>query len=293
VPLQLLANGIVEGSAFALLALGFALIFGVSRIFHIAHGSVYAAAGYLLYAFVTVWRLNFFVALVLTVALASLLGILIELAIYRPLGRRGASHMLILVASIGTLLFVDNLIEMVFGGDNKSVHVGAGLQEGIALGPVAFTYLQLVGLGAALACLLGLNYLRVHTDAGKALRAVTIDPAMARIVGIDIGRVRVLAFGLGSALAAVSAVMGAVDVGLEPGRGLSGVLVAAIAVLVGGVDTFTGAALGGLLLGLAMNLGLWRIGAEWREALAFGVMLVFILARPTGLAGRRLERHEV
>jgi branched-chain amino acid transport system permease protein len=293
VVLQLLANGIVEGSAFALLALGFALIFGASRIFHIAHGSVYAAAGYLLYGFVTVWRLNFFVALVLTVALASLLGILIELWIYRPLGRRGASHMLILVASIGTLIFLDNLVEMIFGGDNKSVSVGAGLQEGIALGPIVFTYLQLIGLGAAAACLLSLNYLRLRTDAGKALRAVTINPAMARIVGIDIGRVRILAFGLGSALAAVSAVMGAVDVGLEPGRGLSVVLVAAIAVLVGGVDTFTGAALGGLILGLAMNLGLWRIGAEWREALAFGVMLVFILARPTGLTGRRLERHEV
>lgn len=292
-PLQLLANGIVEGGAFALLALGFALIFGASRIFHIAHGSVYAAAGYLLYGFVTVWRLNFFVALVLTVALASLLGILIELWIYRPLSRRGASHMLILMASIGTLIFLDNLVEMIFGGDNKSVSVGAGLQEGIALGPIVFTYLQLIGLGAAAACLLSLNYLRVSTDAGKALRAVTINPAMARIVGINIGRVRVLAFGLGSALAAVSAVMGAVDVGLEPGRGLSVVLVAAIAVLVGGVDTFTGAALGGLILGLAMNLGVWRIGAEWREALAFGVMVVFILARPTGLTGRRLERHEV
>lgn len=292
-PLQLLANGLVEGSAFALLALGFALIFGASRIFHVAHGSVYAVAGYLLYAFVSIWRLNFFLGLLLTLALASLLGMLIELLIYRPLGRRGASHMLVLMASIGTLIFLDNLVEMIFGGDNKAVSVGAGLQEGIALGPIVFTHLQLIGLGAAAGCLLLLNYLRARTSAGKALRAVTLDPGMARIVGIDVGRVRLLAFGLGSALAAVSAVMAAVDVGLEPGRGLSVVLVAAIAVLVGGVDTFTGAALGGLLLGLAMNLGLWRIGAEWREALAFGIMLVFILVRPTGLAGRRLERHEV
>ncbi len=294
-PLQLLANGVVEGSAFALLALGFALIFGASRVFHVAHGSVYAAAGYLLYAFFTVWRLNFFLALTLTVALAALLGILIEVLIYRPLGRRGASHMLILMASIGTLIFLDNLVEIVFGGDNKSVSVAAGLQEGIALGPIVFTHLQLIGLGAAVGCLLLLNYLRLHTDAGKALRAVTINPAMARIVGIDIGRVRLLAFGIGSALAAVSAVMGAVDVGLEPGRGLPVVLVAAIAVLVGGVDTFTGAALGGLVLGLALNLGTWGLwlGTEWREALAFGIMLAFILARPTGLTGRRLERHEV
>lgn len=292
-PLQLLANGLVEGSAFALLALGFALIFGASRIFHVAHGSVYAVAGYLLYAFASIWRLNFFLGLLLTLALASGLGMLIELLIYRPLGRRGASHMLVLMASIGTLIFLDNLVEMIFGGDNKAVSVGAGLQEGIALGPIVFTHLQLIGLGTAAGCLLLLNYLRARTSAGKALRAVTLDPRMARIVGIDVGRVRLLAFGLGSALAAVSAVMAAVDVGLEPGRGLSVVLVAAIAVLVGGVDTFTGAALGGLLLGLAMNLGLWRIGAEWREALAFGIMLVFILARPTGLAGRRLERHEV
>jgi branched-chain amino acid transport system permease protein len=87
--------------------------------------------------------------------------------------------------------------------------------------------------------------------------------------------------------------MAAIDVGVEPGRGLSVVLVAAIAVLVGGLDAFTGAALGGLILGLAMNLGLWRIGAEWREALAFGVMLAFILLRPTGLYGRALEKHEV
>src|SRR5262249_28906627 len=148
-------------------------------------------------------------------------------------------------------------------------------------------------LAAAATCLAGLEWLRRRTAAGRALRAVTLDPAMARVVGIDIGRVRLLAFALGSALAAVSAAMGAVDVGLEPGRGLSVVLVAAIAVLVGGADTFAGAALGGLVLGLALNLGVWRIDAAWREALAFAVMLVFILARPTGLMGRRLERHEV
>jgi branched-chain amino acid transport system permease protein len=264
--LQLLANGLVEGSAYALLALGFALIFGASRIFHVAHGSVYAVAGYLLYAFVSLARLPFVLALALTVALAAGLGMAIEAWIYRPLARRGASHMLILMASIGTLIFLDNLVEIVFGGDNKTVSVGAALQRAIPLGPVVFTYLQLVGLAGAAACLLGLNWLRRRTDAGRALRAVTINPTMARIVGIDIGRVRVLAFGLGSALAAV---------------------------LVGGVDTFTGAALGGLLLGLAMNLGVWRVGAEWREALAFGIMLGFILIRPTGLAGRPLERHEV
>jgi len=291
--LQLLANGLVEGSAFALLALGFALIFGATRIFHVAHGAVYGVAGYLLYAFVALARLPFWLALGLTVGLAALLGILIELVVYRPLTRRGASHMLVLVASIGTLIFIDNAVEMIFGGDNKTVSVGARLQEAIPLGPIVFTYLQLVGLAVAGGCLALLNWLRRHTAAGQALRAVTINPTMARIVGIDIGRVRLLAFGLGSALAAVSAAMGAVDVGLEPGRGLPVVLVAAIAVLVGGADTFTGAALGGLILGLALNLGLWRIDAAWREALAFGVMLVFILARPTGLVGRRLERHEV
>src|SRR5262245_53297489 len=291
--LQLLANGLVEGSALALLALGFALIFGATRIFHVAHGAVYGVAGYLLYALVVLARLPFWLALGLTVGLAALLGIAIELAIYRPLVRRGASHMLVLVASIGTLIFVDNAVEMIFGGDNKTVSVGARLQEAMALGPVVVTYLQLIGLAVAGGCLAGLEWVRRRTAAGRALRAVTLNPAMARIVGIDIGRVRLLAFGLGSGLAAASAVIGAVDVGLEPGRGLPVVLVAAIAVLVGGADTFTGAALGGLILGLALNLGLWRIDAAWREALAFGVMLVFILARPTGLLGRRLERHEV
>lgn len=291
--LQLLANGLVEGAGFALLALGFALIFSTTRIFHVAHGSVYAVAGYLFYGFVTVWRWPFALALVTTIALAALLGVLIELVIYRPLARRGASHMLILMASIGTLIFLDNLVEIAFGGDNKTVSVGARLQEGIPLGPVVFTWLQLIGLAVAGGVLLLLNHLRRSTDAGRALRAVTINPVMARIVGIDLGRVRLLAFGVGSALAAVSSVMAAIDVGVEPGRGLSVVLVAAIAVLVGGLDAFTGAALGGLILGLAMNLGLWRIGAEWREALAFGVMLAFILLRPTGLYGRALEKHEV
>jgi branched-chain amino acid transport system permease protein len=291
--LQLLANGIVEGAGFALLALGFALIFGVSRIFHVAHGSVYVVAGYLLHAFAGVWRLNFLVSVALTIGLAALLGVAIERLIYRPLAARGASHTLVLMASIGTLMFLDNLVEMVFGGDNKSIAVAPALQEGIALGPVVVTGLQLVSLVLTGAVLALLNWVRLRTRAGQAIRAVTIDPTMARVVGIDIGRVRLLAFAVGSALAAVSAVMSAIDIGLEPGRGLPVVLVAAIAVLVGGVDTYSGAALGGLLLGLAMNLGLWRLGAEWREALAFGVMLLFVLARPTGLYGRPLARHEV
>ena len=151
------------------------------------------------------------------------------------------------------------------------------------IGSISITYLQLImiGMGAILWVLL-LLFIK-KTKIGKAIRAVESDSEMTEIVGIDPIRIRFLVYGVGSALAAVSSILATMDVGIDPNSGIMALLIAVIAVIVGGIGNYSGTALAGMLLGIVENIGIWKIPSEWKSSIAFGILVVFILFRPTGL----------
>jgi branched-chain amino acid transport system permease protein len=288
---QLTVNGLVGGSLLALLAISFGIILGTTRTFHFAHGIVYTAAAYAAYGFAEGLRLPLWLAAVLAVVAAVVLGVGIELVVYRPLRRLAASPLTVLIASLGVLIIVENAIAIFFSTDAKVI--GGFPSRPILLGSVVFTTLHLTMVLVSWALFVLLLLYLYGTKGGRAMRGVANRPEMAEIVGIDTRRVFLGAFALAAALAAPAAILYTLDKGATPDMGVAAVLMASIAVIAGGVGSLPGAALGGLSIGLLRNWGIWLVPSEWQSAIAFGILLVVIIFRPTGLFGVKFRKAEV
>lgn len=288
---QLVVNGIVAGSLYALVACSFGLILGTTGTFHFAHGVVYAAGAYLAYFAASALALPLAAAALAGIAGAALLGLGIELVIYRPLRRLAASPLVVLIASLGTLIVLENLIAIVFSTDAKVLE--GFPRRTFIVGGAGFTTLHVTMVAVSAVALLGLLAFLRWTRAGQAIRAVANNPEMAVIVGIDTPRVFLLVFALGSALAAPAAILILLDRGATPDMGMEAILIAAVAVIVGGIGSLPGAILGSFILALAQNLGVMAIPSEWQAAIAFGLLLVVVIVRPRGLLGQKLRKAEI
>ena len=290
--LQLLATGLVVGSVYALCALGWGLIYGTTLHFHVAHGAVFSLAAY--YAYVGQMLLHLPLALAFVVAslAAAASGLLIDLLLYQRLERRGAFRTSLFIASLGLLIVVENALAIVFTPDPMRMDIGV-LDTPIVLGPVFLTYLHVLTILLAAGGYAALMLFLKRSRWGQAIRAVSSSPEMARTVGIDLSRVHLLTYALGSALAAPAGILVAMDVGAEPFRGTRFVLVASVGVIMGGIGSIPGALLGGLFLGLLENVGIWKLPSEWQSAISFGTFLVFILIRPRGFFGRTVKSAEI
>jgi branched-chain amino acid transport system permease protein len=290
--LQLLATGLVVGSIYALCAVGWGLIYGTTLHFHVAHGAVFSLAAYYAWAGQQLLGLPLIVAVVFAILAAALSGLLIDLLLYQQLERRGAIRTTVFISSLGLLIVVENVLAMVFTPDPLRMDIGV-LHNAVQLGPVFLTWLHVLAVALAIAGYLALMAFLKRSRAGQAIRAVSSSPEMARTVGIDLGRVHLLTYALGSAIAAPAGIIVAMDVGAEPYRGTTFVLLASVGVIMGGIGSIPGAMVGGVFLGLLENLGVWQIPSEWQSAISFGVFLVFIVVRPRGFFGRRIQSAEI
>jgi branched-chain amino acid transport system permease protein len=283
---QLLVNSIVVGSIAALVALGFSLILQVTGTLHFAHGAVYAASAYVVYALGSVLGIAVPLALVAALTAALALGVLAELIVYRPLRDAGAAPRTLLMGSLALMILIQNVLGLAFGNDVKTLAVGYQPTT-YTFGPVLITSTKLLILAtSAIGC--GLLALALYgTSWGLRLRALASNPLLAEMSGINRRRTYLLTFALGSALAAPAGILVAFDTGLAPTIGTFAILLAITAVVVGGVGSFAGTILGSYLVAAALNIGIWKIGSEWQTAIAFVLLMAFIFVRPRGLFGRR------
>jgi branched-chain amino acid transport system permease protein len=288
---QLGLNGIVTGSLYAVLAISFALVYAPTKTFHFAHGNVYVFSAYFLYQFSMVWGWPMAAAIPAAILGAAILGILVDQIVYTPLRRSGAGVMQILLSAFGTYIVLQNLMLLIWKSDPRTVRLPEALKNGISFGLLTVTPLDLITVGVAALVLAGVVLFIRGTRMGKAMRAVENDLGVAQMIGIPTERVRIVAFGLGSGVVAVAAILTTLDKGVEPTIGVNALLVAVVAMIVGGVGSFVGAGLAGFALGIIENLGIWQIPSEWRSTITFTVLAIFILFRPTGLLGQRGVRY--
>jgi branched-chain amino acid transport system permease protein len=288
---QLFVNGLIAGSIYALVALGFGLIYSTTRFFHFAHGAVYAVGAYLTYAF---WLagLSLYVAIPVAVVGTSILGALLEIGVYRPLRRKNASSLILLLASLGLFIVIQNLISLVFGDDTKTIRSGV-VTEGLPIVGARITPIQITIIVASALLLVACWILMKKTKMGKAMRAVANDPELARVVGIESDKVILLTFVLGSALAAVAAILISLDTDMTPLMGFYALLMGVVAVIAGGIGSIPGAALGGLLVGMAQHLGVWKISTQWQDTIVFLILIFFLLFRPQGFLGRVVKKATI
>lgn len=280
--LQLFFNGLTNGSYYALLGVGFGLIFATTKIVHFAYGPIFACAAYGAW-WATTLGVPIPVALVVAVVVAAALGVASFLLVYRPIQKRGSPGLVPLIASLGLFILLENLLGIVFGAGNKVI---ADLSyEIFFLGPVFFTSIHLWQI-ASLFILGGALFLFLRrTRFGKAIVAMTDNREMAEIVGIDTVRLAVVVFVIGSAISAVPAVLVLMKDGASTHMGFIAVFMAFVSVVVGGIGSIRGAVLGGFALGMVESLGLWRIPTEWQSSIAFAVLFLILVARPQGLFG--------
>lgn len=281
---QLVINGIIVGAIYSLIALGFTVIYRTVKFFHFAHGVVYAAGAYIAYTFAISLGINPVISFFLAAILAGVIGVLIDRLVYKPLRKRKAPNLVFLIASFGIFIFIQNLLQLIYGAQILTIRTGP-VKEGHHLLGAVITDTQILILAASAALCFGLWLFVKKTKLGKAMRAVADDRIAASAVGINPERIILAAFAIGSALAGAAGILISLETNIEPTMGMNAILKGIIASIIGGIGSIPGAMFGGLFLGIAENLGIWKISAGWKDCIAFVILIVFLLFRPGGIMG--------
>ena len=290
--LQQLLNGIAWGSIYALIALGYTMVYGVLKLINFAHGDVYmvgAMAGYyaahaLGFAAAEPSLVGLFAVLLLSMAACAALGATIERVAYRPL--RTAPRLASLITAIGISLLLENGGQLLFGADPKFFPTLVTRREVIRIGSLAVSNIQLIVFGTAMFLMVGLELVVMRTRFGRAMRAVSVDAPAAALMGVPVDRVISGTFVLGSAPAAAAGILvGLSNPKIDPLMGLLPGLKAFVAAVLGGIGSIPGAMFGGLLLGIVETFVSAYLSSTYRDAIAFVILIAILLYRPTGLFG--------
>jgi len=287
---QILSNGFVTGSIYALIAIGFTVIYRTVKFFHFAHGVVYTAAAYFAYTLIISLNLNFILSFFLSIILAAILGISIDRLVYLPLRKKKASKLIFLLASFGIFIFLQNLIQLIYGAQILTIRTGP-IKEGHHFLGAIITDIQIIILFVSIILMIIVWQFIQKTKLGKAMRAVSDDLTAANVVGINPERTILASFAIGSALAGAAGILISFETNIEPTMGFTAILKGIIASIVGGIGSIPGAVLGGFFLGLAENLGVWKISAGWKDSIAFIILIIFLLIRPWGFLGKKTEKE--
>ena len=288
--LQQLVNGLSLGSIYALIALGYTMVYGVLRLINFAHGDVYMLGAYVGYylsrrlqgeepSLISALLVMFGAMLACAIA-----GIAIERFAYRPVRR--ASRLTLLITAIGVSLFIENGAQLVFGPDPKFFPSLAPRAD-FRFGHVRVTSEQLTVIVVSFLLMVALRFFILRTRAGKAMRAVSFNLDAAKLMGISTDRIIAVTFALGSALAAAAGVLIGMQIPkIDPLMGIVYGLKAFVAAVLGGIGNVPGAVLGGLLIGTSEVMVVGYLSSTYRDAIAFGILILVLLLRPQGILGR-------
>lgn len=283
--LQLAVNGIYAGSIFALFGLSFALIFATTKVWHFAQGAVYSGSALIVVALAT--TIGLLPAILAGVVFATLGGLGCQAGIYGPLRRRGASMLVIVMASLGVTIVGENLLSILFGPSQKTLLVDVG--GPIIAGGIVISRAQIIAPIIAVAVVGLALFVLYRTDFGRKVQALIGDEELMQLQGISTGPIRMACVAFGSAILPIAAVMLLLSgTGVSPYIGLPVVLIGAMSLFLGGINSMLGAAIGGFLIGFVENVALYFIPSSWQAAFTYSLFLAIILVRPTGLLGRRL-----
>jgi len=289
--IQFLVNGLIEGCGFAIVALGLGLIYKVTKVLHIAHGALFVLAAYLFHLFAQSLGLPVILGIIIAIVITAVLGTFVEISVYYPLYKRRASPGVFIVASLGIYIALINIIAMIFSNETKTISLW---QEHIFhFADIMVSKTQLIQLLIFLVVFVLFVLGRRKTRIGKIIQAVSDNAELSSVIGIDIRKVRIMVFVIGTALAAIGSCLFALDRAFDPHVGMNILFVCAAAVIIGGIDIFEGAIIGAISIGVIQNLVLLQTSARWEEALTFVLLIIFLLIRPQGILGKKKRAEEL
>lgn len=288
--LQQLINGLMLGSAYSLVAIGYTLIFGVLRVLHFAHGEV-LMAGSFMGIFIILWTgLPLYITLPLTMVATGVLGLIVEFLAIRPL--RKDFHLAPLLSTIGVTIIIQNLAVKLFGGYGTRFPEAIKIAD-FSVGPYLISSAKILIVGISLFLMVVLYFVIAQTKVGRAMRAVAESHLTAGFLGVNVDRIVLVTFGIASALAGAAGVMVGISFhAVSPFIGLTFALKGLVVMLLGGLGNVVGAMIGGLILGLAEVISIVLLPTEinLQDIFSFGIMILILIFKPTGLFGSRISQ---
>ncbi len=281
---QIIANSLIIGSIYALVASGFSLIYSTNKFMHFAHGVMVALGGYLLFTFFSLAHLNFYISCILTLIATAIVGLISYRIVYAPLQQRQSSNIILLIASLGLLILIENSIMLIYGPDVKTIsyfEIGKGLT---ILGAI-ITPVQIAIIVVSLLLLAGLYLFMNKTKTGRNMRAVSDNKELTSIIGINYRWIADLSFIIGSVLAGIAGILIAIEQSLTPTMGTGLIIKGFTGAVVGGIASVPGSIIGSYILGFVENIGVWFLPSEYKDAIAFILLFIFLLFVPNGLFG--------
>ena len=285
--LNYLVSGLSLGSVYAIIALGYTMVYGIAKMLNFAHGDVIMVGAYICFFAFTRYGLNPFLSVILAMLVCTCLGIVIEKLAYKPL--RAAPSLAVLITAIGVSYLLQNLA-LLFWSSNPKVFNSIIPNESLNLGGLTVSYITLLTIAVCIVIMIVLTTFINKTKLGKAMRAVSEDKGAAQLMGIDVNTTISVTFAIGSGLAAIAGVLlCSAYPNLTPTTGSMPGIKAFTAAVFGGIGSIPGAFLGGLMLGVIENLAKAYISTQISDAIVFGVLIIVLLVKPAGLLGKRAQ----
>lgn len=284
-----LLNGLALGSIFALVALGYSMVYGIVQLINFAHGDIIMVGGYMIFLAMVTMKLPLWFAILFSIAVCALAGVLIERVAYHRLLVQNAARISLLITALGVEIFLQNLFMLLFGSDPKAMP-NMFPQTQLSLGGQSVEYSTLLNILVSVVMMIGLQLLVSKTKIGKAMQATSEDPGAAKLMGINTNYIIAFTFAVGSALAAVGSVLYCNTYPeINPTLGNLLGLKAFVAAVLGGIGSIPGAMLGGYLLGVAESLTKAYISTTYTDAIVYGILVVVLLVKPSGLMGKTIK----
>ncbi len=285
--LSYLISGISLGSVYAIIALGYTMVYGIAKMLNFAHGDVIMVGGYISFIALNSWGLPGWLAVILAVIVCTVLGILIEGLAYRPL--RQATSLAVLITAIGVSYFLQNSAQLIFGANPVSYVPFISGTISLFDGTLTISTASIVTVLACIVIMVGLSAFIKKSKMGKAMRACSEDRGAAQLMGINVNMTISVTFAIGSALAAIAGVLLCTSYPiLQPTTGSMPGIKAFTAAVFGGIGSIPGAFLGGLILGVIEIFGRAYISSQLSNSIVFAVLIIVLLVKPTGLLGKKI-----
>lgn len=288
--IQLLLNGLINASLFAMIAVGFGLVWRSLGVFHVLYGGLYVICGYVFYALCLYARIPIWCSMISTLAAAALIGWLVEKCIYRPFYNKNAPSSAVLVASLGAFVVAENVVAMLFGDEIQSVSQYVSLS--IPLGPAMLTDIQLIEFASGIVVITAVWLLIRRSRTFKALWAMGDQPSLVPVLGLPLFWLRSMVLMISTAIIALAASLITLDSGIDPHVGMSYVLIAAVSVLAGGRDSILGWVFSATTLALLQSLVVLQFSAQWMDLVTFSLLVGILIMRPQGLLANRTRAEE-
>ena len=288
---QQLINALTLGSVYALFALGFTLVFGVLGVINLSHGAIFMLGSYAALLLVEKLALPLWLALLVAMVVTGTIGLVVDYLVLKPLRARNAPHLTPMIATIGVAIMLTNLAQGLFGAENKRFPAGTIPDQSATLGPVHVTAVQAGIVLISFALMLVLLAIMRRTQLGRALRAIAESPKAAYLLGINVeGLFYMTSFAAAALGGAAGVLVGLSFNAISPFMGQPMLHKGIAVIILGGMGDIRGALIGGLFLGFAEVMSVAYISSDVRDAVAFGLLFLILLVRPSGMFGKVLER---